>query len=165
MSDQTLDDGGAAFPSEGEGHGNPKFHSPGMSLRDYFAGQALAGLAANSIEGSHHMPHNMAREAYIIADTMLAIRSAKGSMTSDDATKWVCCGCGSPAPNRVETCDCPTELLFVRDVPKLCTYKVRRGREEKTRNRIANICMALGVGEPQAHCIASKVYDDFIHQD
>lgn len=33
-----IDNGGPAFPSEGEGHGNPKYHSPGMSLRDWFAG-------------------------------------------------------------------------------------------------------------------------------
>ena len=62
--DQT-NDGGPAFPGETWG-------SKGMSLRDYFAGQALAlviteGLRLDQVQG-------MATRAYQIADAMLAER-------------------------------------------------------------------------------------------
>jgi len=89
MTDK-IDDGGPAFPSEGEGHGNPKYHSPGMSLRDYFAGQFLVGAATDngaldvSIDADQYdidealREHwgNIARTAYIAADAMLAARKA-----------------------------------------------------------------------------------------
>lgn len=64
-----IDNGGPAFPSEGEGHGNPKYHSPGMSLRDWFAGQVLAAS-----DGSVS-PEKEAAWAYKIADAMLAERA------------------------------------------------------------------------------------------
>ncbi len=38
MSDSN--NGGPAFPSVGEGFGNPLYSAPGMTLRDYFASQA-----------------------------------------------------------------------------------------------------------------------------
>jgi hypothetical protein len=66
-------DGGPAFPSEGEGHGNPKFHSPGMTLRDYFAGQALSAIA----DDYQSKPEWIAERAYYIADAMLKAREAK----------------------------------------------------------------------------------------
>ncbi|MDR2923485.1 MAG: hypothetical protein LBU85_09120 [Treponema sp.] len=44
----------------------------GMSLRDYFAGQALAGLYAG--EGLRHTPDWYTQEAYKAADAMLAER-------------------------------------------------------------------------------------------
>jgi hypothetical protein len=86
------DDGGAAFPldvSHGDGGGH---WNPGMSLRDWFAGQALTGVL-------HHLAHNpsvpestitalfgpkatnisshqvAAAVAYTIADAMLAQRT------------------------------------------------------------------------------------------
>ena len=40
-----INDGGPAFPMTGEGCHNPLYSQPGMTLRDYFAGQALAGMA------------------------------------------------------------------------------------------------------------------------
>lgn len=43
---------------------------PGMSLRDYFAGQALAGLT----NGRRENVEVFAREAYAVADAMLAER-------------------------------------------------------------------------------------------
>ena len=46
----------------------------GMSLRDYFAGQALAGFAA-APDFVDPKPEIMAREAYLFADAMLAARS------------------------------------------------------------------------------------------
>lgn len=69
-------DGGPAFPSEGEGFGDARYHTPGMSLRDYFAGQALAGvitLFPPDEIGSWRDRQN-ARIAYGIADAMLAER-------------------------------------------------------------------------------------------
>ena len=46
----------------------------GMTLRDYFAGQALAGLCAYGIPGEHHTPEATAEDAYAYADAMLAER-------------------------------------------------------------------------------------------
>ncbi len=46
----TINDGGPAFPVPDVYHpnGQIEYGSPGMSLRAYFAGQALTGLLANS---------------------------------------------------------------------------------------------------------------------
>lgn len=69
------DDGGPAFPVPI----SPTHYCPtGMSLRDWFAGQALVGGMAR--EASPHNPSGcsspiaLAVEAYNIADAMLAIR-------------------------------------------------------------------------------------------
>ena len=61
-------DGGPAFPcTDAKG-----FTSEGMSLRDYFAGQALAGLlACMKTTGSKK---EFAMDAYTQADAMLAER-------------------------------------------------------------------------------------------
>lgn len=45
------------------------------SLRDYFAGQALAGLLSNDRLESDWIPIDVARDAYTMADAMLAERS------------------------------------------------------------------------------------------
>ena len=61
------DDGGPAFPNNDATH-------PGMSLRDWFAGQALAGLCAyNEIAD----PSVYALACYALSDAMLAERGAK----------------------------------------------------------------------------------------
>lgn len=44
----------------------------GMTLRDYFAGQALAGIASR--QNYHGIATAPAKEAYAIADAMLAAR-------------------------------------------------------------------------------------------
>lgn len=65
-----------AFPYAPTGDdwaGQPYPH-PGMSLRDWFAGQALAGIKACSIVGDHHIDENTAKYAYRLADAMLAAR-------------------------------------------------------------------------------------------
>lgn len=55
-------DGGPAFPStDAKG-----FTSDGMSLRDYFAGQALAGLIACPNTSGHEK--DFARDAYMLAE-------------------------------------------------------------------------------------------------
>ena len=72
MSDKP--DGGPAF-----GHGDHvNGGDPGMSLRDYFAGQALAGIipiCENDVivEGDTYGCH-IARNAYLLADCMIAER-------------------------------------------------------------------------------------------
>jgi hypothetical protein len=64
--------GGAAFPRAlvpGQDNGEP-----GMTLRDWFAGQALAGLMADP--GTFDTPHKrLAESCYGMADAMLAARA------------------------------------------------------------------------------------------
>lgn len=70
-----INDGGAAFPSEGEG----KYHSPGMTLRDWFAGQVINGLMAGR-QGASIQKQFAAIEcdlAYEYADAMLSAREVK----------------------------------------------------------------------------------------
>ena len=59
------DDDGPAFP---KGYGQ----SDGMTLRDWFAGQALAGLAR---EVTRVFPDVIAQNAYVYADAMMAERA------------------------------------------------------------------------------------------
>lgn len=73
-------DGGPAFPDnwyEGDAH----YTCPGMSLRDYFAGQALAGMLASPPiidRSSAKVKHDKwAQNAYLFADAMLAEREQK----------------------------------------------------------------------------------------
>lgn len=50
-------------------------HSPGMSLRDYFAASALQGLLAGYVVATGD-PESEARNAYKLADAMLRAREA-----------------------------------------------------------------------------------------
>ena len=60
-----------AFPVADQGvHG-----SYGMSLRDYFAGQALAGMNVMSLEGWSNK--EIAQQAFSLADAMLAARATQ----------------------------------------------------------------------------------------
>lgn len=75
-------DGGPAFPTPENKFGE---YTPGLSLRDWFAGRALAGLCGNP-GGPYQakenvgwqivncMPINIAEEAYHLADAMLEAR-------------------------------------------------------------------------------------------
>jgi hypothetical protein len=79
-----INDGGPAFPelpSYGTPTGTISINTkPGMSLRDYFAGQALAGYLALPEPGqappltkwSHKI---IAEGCYMMADAMLAVRA------------------------------------------------------------------------------------------
>ena len=79
-----INNGGPAFPHEGTkdsyiiGKGPVKIpHTfPGMSLRDYFAGQALAGLVAHNDYGCIS-DQDVANGAYDYADAMLEQREVK----------------------------------------------------------------------------------------
>lgn len=70
----TINDGGPAFPVADENQG---WGSPGMSLRDWFAGQALAGLLADPATSPDHSL--VARVCYNYADAMLAARAKGGA--------------------------------------------------------------------------------------
>jgi len=65
-------DGGAAYPPAvaADGYEGPD----GMSLRDYFAGQALAGMIAGS-QGLDITHGQFAENAYALADAMIAARA------------------------------------------------------------------------------------------
>ena len=80
-----MKDGGPAFPVEcyfenGEikhriQTGNRSGWTTGMSLRDYFAGQAVAQLVTRTRDRQFvHSTDEMAAQAYEIADAMLAER-------------------------------------------------------------------------------------------
>lgn len=56
----------AAFPSE--------YGREGMTLRDYFAGEALAALIQTSTPRQLDATKRLAEAAYIVADAMLAAR-------------------------------------------------------------------------------------------
>lgn len=60
--------GGPAFPRTGEGFGNPKYDTPGMTLRDYFASQALIGIISKF---GYEFYSSAAKDAYDFADMML----------------------------------------------------------------------------------------------
>ena len=64
-----IDNGGNAFPLF---DAKQNYTEWGMSLRDWFAGQALSGIMANSIVGDHHRPANAVKEAFELADLMIA---------------------------------------------------------------------------------------------
>jgi hypothetical protein len=81
-------DGGQAFPRPatgnagggGYGVGGVEPHSPGMTLRDWFAGHALTGCISatahpNSAGPGTTSKEDWARLAYEMADAMLAERA------------------------------------------------------------------------------------------
>ena len=65
----TINDGGPAFPAGNLTHGGHE----GMTLRDWFAGQALAGM----LIGEWLSDKGVATLAYEYADAMLAAREVK----------------------------------------------------------------------------------------
>ena len=104
----TPNDGGPAFPMEGEVYGKPDDPrwARGMSLRDYFAAKAMAAMVAsfrvvnhrdplidddvttmephrdrildrNGVSGEYDGATEIADDAYVIADAMLAAGDEK----------------------------------------------------------------------------------------
>ena len=79
MSDK-IKDGGPAFPHQFEDIArHPRWHqSLGMSLRDWFAGQALMSLphlcAHDTLLNGVTFGQHVARNAYEIADAMIEAR-------------------------------------------------------------------------------------------
>lgn len=89
MSEQQKKDGGPVVAARATGHVRPPNGSAdtnltlsftgGLSLRDYFAGQALIGLLMTGKEwwtfnGDASQKHGVDVMAYLIADAMLAAR-------------------------------------------------------------------------------------------
>ena len=83
MADSKIDDGGQAFPVPADDKAG--WHSQeGMSLRDWFAGQALAGITAGLCSdvsnGSRAFDRvgfsHAAQDSYNLADAMIAARKA-----------------------------------------------------------------------------------------
>lgn len=72
MTDE-IETGGRAFPGPAfTKMGFPNGHDMGMTLRDWFAGQALANTYAQHEQD----PSKVAEWAYQIADAMLAARGS-----------------------------------------------------------------------------------------
>mgnify|MGYP000194490858 CR=1 FL=1 len=69
-------EGGPAFPNSGAyGHTGEYLPEGGMTLRDWFAGQAIGGLCADPSNHQLFSGHgDAAINAYAIADAMLAAR-------------------------------------------------------------------------------------------
>ena len=76
-SSEKINDGGPAFGSGDMTHGG----YPGMSLRDWFAGQALGAIIANKLTRTSILRSldalDAASEAYVAADAMLEAREKK----------------------------------------------------------------------------------------
>lgn len=78
------DDGGPAFPhivrnfatADPNIKVTDRITEGGMSLRDYFAGQALAGFMAAGKDRGWGLPLKVAQQAYEFADAMLAARKS-----------------------------------------------------------------------------------------
>lgn len=62
-----MKDGGLAFP-------NDSWTTEGMSLRDWFAGQALNMIVGMMDDNTPLHPESIARASYAIADAMLKAR-------------------------------------------------------------------------------------------
>lgn len=65
-----------AFPQEG--HSGDVHYHPGLTLRDYFAAQAITGLLAvaqaENTLGGINWAESIATDAYMLADAMMAER-------------------------------------------------------------------------------------------
>lgn len=75
-------DNPSVFPSQAFGSdGLPSWEAaPGMTLRDWFAGQAVSGLLASEAGIAPYSQDWAAERAYLIADAMLAERSKAGDV-------------------------------------------------------------------------------------
>ena len=77
---EKIEDGGPAFPNAG-GSDSPLYGAYGMSLRDWFAGQALMGITSNpNTRGdADRLSEGIALYAFKAADAMLAERKKERS--------------------------------------------------------------------------------------
>ncbi len=72
-----INDGGPAFPCEVQ-QGKNEFPArlPGMTLRDWFAGQVIGHFAAQALM-EHWQAYECANDAYAYADAMMKAREAQ----------------------------------------------------------------------------------------
>lgn len=74
---EQIKDGGPAFPCSANFTATGEHATRwGMSLRDWFAGQALTGWMFE-IPNNTSWPIDAAKQCYAVADAMLAARGAK----------------------------------------------------------------------------------------
>lgn len=73
--DKILKAGGSAFPAEWSIPSGGIAKSIGLTMRDYFAGQFLAGMAMSVSRSEVLYTDRMAKDAYAVADAMLAERA------------------------------------------------------------------------------------------
>lgn len=86
-----MEDGGQAFPSVagdysrwGDAEEATMKAVPGMTLRDYFAGQALIALAGNWGDHAGVRPEDVADDCYTLADQMLVTRERNLASTAPE---------------------------------------------------------------------------------
>jgi hypothetical protein len=72
-----IDDGGPAFPFAATDRVNLHMQAQGMSLRDWFAGQALTIVYMRFETSADPCPSDLAMQAYFIADAMLEARKVQ----------------------------------------------------------------------------------------
>ena len=79
-----INNGGSAFPLPASTmpNGGHQWHEYGMTLRDWFAGQALQGYLAGRNNNLSENPSNFTaqkacRDCYAYADAMIAAREVK----------------------------------------------------------------------------------------
>lgn len=103
----TKPDGGPAFPmppnpprhdygAPGGGHFPGEPGIPGMSLRDYFAGQVAGALVASYPQGLPASPTKVAADAYRIADAMIAEREMPAFVDQRIVYGAACAWWGAP---------------------------------------------------------------------
>jgi hypothetical protein len=78
VTDEEAKFGGYAYPLSDSTVGDGNRWDKGMTLRDWFAGQALAGIIDlcrnDSMAPGDSLPAHFAWRAYAVADAMLAAR-------------------------------------------------------------------------------------------
>ena len=73
MTDTTKT-GGPAFPFAATDQSNVHMQSAGMTLRDWFAGQALSGYLSKDFDIEEDPSWNVGRLCYAYADAMISAR-------------------------------------------------------------------------------------------
>ena len=83
LNNDGKNDGGPAFP-KAAGTWEKLRQDPGMSLRDWFAGQVIGTLLTEQVMLVEHLPEtnfeyrSLAGRAYAVADAMLEARTVGG---------------------------------------------------------------------------------------
>lgn len=73
-----IKDGGPAYPNLKAHDSGPRdARNGGMSLRDWFAGQALVGILSGPMNLTRTNKERVIADTFLIADAMLAAREAK----------------------------------------------------------------------------------------
>lgn len=74
-----IDDGGTAFPGSADTEEGHRMREYGMSLRDYFAGQAMAAIIQADGAQYFQLDRTHALLAYAQADAMIEVRKGEAS--------------------------------------------------------------------------------------